>query len=255
MSKIIFEGISRELSESYLVTGIFSRNYNQAAAMTGHSDRIVCKSFEQFLERKADIVIEAAGVEAAMQFIKPVLNNGSDLILLSTGALADAGFYQDIQSLAQAKGRKVYLASGAIGGFDIMQAMAFSGSPKAAIATSKPPFAFTLSEDAKGHSAAADIKTIFKGNALSAIQAFPQNINVALSLALATAGVTETDVTIHCHPGLTSNVHEVTVDGGCASFTLKVAAKPSVDNPKSSALAAYSVLAKLKNLASGISFC
>ena len=51
----------------------------------------------------------------------PVLRRGVNLVVLSIGAFADLAFYEEVKQAAREGGAKVHLASGAIGGFDVLQ--------------------------------------------------------------------------------------------------------------------------------------
>ena len=44
-----------------------------------------------------------------------------NLVVLSIGAFADLAFYEEVKQAAREGGAKVHLASGAIGGFDVLQ--------------------------------------------------------------------------------------------------------------------------------------
>lgn len=62
------------------------------------------------------------------QYGVKVLAGGSNLILLSVGALADHHFRQTLEKAAEESDRKIYLPSGAIGGLDVLRAMRLMGS-------------------------------------------------------------------------------------------------------------------------------
>ena len=95
---------------------------------------------------------------------------------------------------------------------------------------------------------------MFSGSAEEAIKLFPENINVAVAIALPTNGVADTKVVINSIPNAKSNKHSVKLIGETIRVEVIIESIPSADNPKSSALAAYSVIALLKNLVSPIAF-
>ena len=95
---------------------------------------------------------------------------------------------------------------------------------------------------------------IFRGSAKDAIKHFPENINVAVAAALATTGAEHTKVSISSIPGLKSNRHKIKLLGKLIDVDIVIETTPSKDNPKSSALAAYSVISLLENLVSPITF-
>jgi aspartate dehydrogenase len=87
---------------------------------------------------------------------------------------------------------------------------------------------------------------VFEGTARQAVQAFPQNLNVAATISLAGLGLDRTMVRIIADPAATRNVHEVFVRGNFGEATVRLVNQPSLDNPKSSYLASLSVIATLR---------
>ena len=61
-------------------------------------------------------------------------------------------------------------------------------------------------------------------------------------------------IAIRSNPRLTRNRHSVVLEGAFGAARLEIEARPSPDNPQSSLLAAYSVLALLAKIASPIQF-
>lgn len=89
--------------------------------------------------------------------------------------------------------------------------------------------------------------TVFTGNAMEAIATFPRRVNVAVATSLATTGPEITDVTMHSVPNWVGDDHRITaeIDG----------VKAVVDIYSStSAIAGWSVVALLRNLASPVVF-
>lgn len=87
----------------------------------------------------------------------------------------------------------------------------------------------------------------FDGSALEAIELFPKNINVSIILSLAGLGPQKTGVKIISDPAVRKNSHSIEATGSFGKLSLKVENDPMPDNPKTSYLAALSVLATLKN--------
>jgi len=88
--------------------------------------------------------------------------------------------------------------------------------------------------------------TIFEGDVFEAIKEFPQNINVSVVLSLASK--VPAKVKIIADPSAMSNKHEIVVKGSIGSIKTIVENNPCKDNPKTSALAAYSVIRIIKDL-------
>lgn len=78
---------------------------------------------------------------------------------------------------------------------------------------------------------------------VDAIQHFPKNINVDAALSL--TADKEVEVELWVDPAATRNTHEVLVQGRFGELSMHIANNPSPDNPRTSYLAALSVMAVL----------
>lgn len=206
------------------------------------------------LHEVADIVIECAGGAVLKKIAPAVLKAGKKLLVLSSGALLHA---PELLSLADQHRGQLIIPSGAIGGLDIIAAMAEGGIQTVKLITTKPPSAL------QGHAylglhciepgqLTAPVR-IFSGSALEAARHFPDNLNVAASLSLAGVGAHRTEVELWLDPAATVNRHEVSVLSGSAAMTIQIAARPSV-NPKTSTLAAQSALSVLRRMSAALRF-
>ncbi|UJF27612.1 aspartate dehydrogenase domain-containing protein [Planococcus sp. 107-1] len=88
---------------------------------------------------------------------------------------------------------------------------------------------------------------IFEGSAFEAVEKFPKNINVALVLAIAGIGVDKTRVRIIVDPDIERNTHTIEAEGTFGRMKLQVENNPMPSNPKTSLLAALSILSVLQN--------
>ena len=123
------------------------------------------------------------------------------------------------------------------------------------ITTDKSPESLNGAPFLKGRKLSEEkAEEIFSGSAMEAIEHFPENVNVAVATAIATTGVENIKVSIHSIPGLKSNKHEINLTGKTIKVNVTIETTPSDDNPKSSTLAAYSVISLLKNIVSPITF-
>jgi len=189
--------------------------------------------FEEFIESEMDLVIETASIEAVKEHGEDVLHSGRDLIILSVGALLDEDFRHRLEETAKTHGSKVIIPSGAIGGMDILKAASITGIEEITLTTTKNPRSL---EDVD-----LDHKTVvFEGSAREAVRKFPRNINVAAALALASEA--DLKVKILSDPEATTNTHEIFAKGKFGEMSLRVSNVPSPDNPKTSYLAALSVI-------------
>jgi aspartate dehydrogenase len=88
---------------------------------------------------------------------------------------------------------------------------------------------------------------LYKGTAGEAALRFPQNANVAATVALAGLGFDATEVELVADPDAPGNIHEIEVEGAAGNFSIRLQGKPSRTNPKTSALTAFSVARALIN--------
>lgn len=88
---------------------------------------------------------------------------------------------------------------------------------------------------------------LFDGSAFDAVEKFPKNVNVALVLAIAGIGADKTNVRVIVDPAVERNSHTIEAEGDFGRMELKIENNPMPDNPKTSLLAALSILTVLQN--------
>ena len=249
LGKTIIRGIIEKLGDFYKITAVCDALEEQAREMASFAHADIVTSADEIIARKPDYVIEAASKKVVEDFAPSILQAGIDMIILSVGALADAALLKTIRQAGQTGNAKLYIASGAVGGFDLMRAVRFGGLAYAEIHTSKNPRSLNGAPYLNGAQLPPDEEIcVFDGNAREAIQGFPQNVNVSVSTALATLGVDNTHVKISSIPGATCNTHEIHLGGEFGDIDIRVRVHPDKANPKSSTLAAWSILALLERL-------
>lgn len=243
--------LNKVLSDRYVISGFLVRR-----PPGDFLEKIGCAQYQdldQLLADAPDYVVEFAGVAAVAEYGESVLRRGIDLIIVSAGALADHGLYDALRRAAGSSGCRIHIASGAIGGFDLMRTFALMGPMEASIENFKPPENLEGAPHLAGHRLSrTETETIFRGSVAEAIRGFPKNVNVAVAADLATAG--DMAVVIQSVPGLTENRHviQLKTDGARAELTIASTADPQ--NPRSSTLAAWSVIALLDQLDSVVRF-
>ena len=214
----------------------------------------VVQTLPDLLAFKPDIVVECAGHAAVKAYAAPVLAAGLDFIIVSTGSLADAQLWDTVRNAAQNSTARVKLVAGALPGVDALSAAKLAGLTKVTLRSSKPPKAWkgTPAEQTHDLNAITTRTVIFSGNARQAALTFPKNANVAATAALAGIGFENTSIELVADPGVTQNRHHLEAEGAFGAMSLEINANPSPDNPKTSHIAALSIMRLLENEASAI---
>ena len=204
-----------------------------------------------------DHMIDCAG-HAALKFHGPdILRSGTDLTTVSLGALADSDLFDGLEQAATEGRARLHLVSGAIGALDCLRAARVGGLQDVTYIGRKPPRSWKGSPaetklDLDALTAGAE--THFDGSARDAATEYPKNANVAAAVALAGIGFDDTQVKLIADPGVDENIHEVHATGEFGSFSFQVRGRSLPDNPRSSALAAMSVVSKLEEESKRILF-
>ena len=255
LGSIIARFVSEQMRDEYEILGVQSGSIENAVKLATEIGCKAYKTLDEAIGDKPDFIIEAASPDVFKEIGVEILANGISLIPLSVGALADKDFYNTIKATALANNCRVHIPAGAVGGFDVLRASMLMEDAEVSITTEKSPESLNGAPFLEGR-ALSEEKTeeIFNGYAKEAIEHFPENVNVAVTTALATTGVEHTKVSINSIPGFESNKHEIKLVGETVRVKVIVETTPSAVNPKSSTLAAYSVIVVLKNLVSPIAF-
>lgn len=255
LASIIGKAVSENLSERYEVLGVLSGRIENARKLADVIGGKAFGSIEEVIADKPDYIVEAATLEVVKEVGVKVLENGISLIPLSVGALAEKEFYKKVEKAALENNCRVHVPSGAVGGFDVLRASMLMEEVAVSITTEKSPRSLNGAPFLKGRELSEEKEeTVFNGSAMEAIKHFPKNVNVAVATALATTGVESTQVSIKSIPGSENNKHRIKLLGDTISVEVIIETTPSKDNPKSSTLAAYSVISLLKELVAPIAF-
>ena len=185
-------------------------------------------------------------------------------------ALADPGI---ARQLLAGPGR-LWVTSGAIGGFDVLGAAADAGGlDRVRIRTTKLPTSLlrpwmsaTEQDELSALRTGDEPVTVFSGGPAEAIERFPANVNVAVGLAWATRGrpaavgnktggtargadevallrrsLDRVRVELVADPAVERSRHEILAEGPAGRFELSFESAPSPENPKTSGLTALAV--------------
>ncbi len=222
------------------------------------SDRLKKKpmqfnNFKDFVNspqfEKIDLVIEAASINAILEYGLDVLKRGKDIMIMSIGAFSNINFYQNILEIIESRSNNIYLPSGAIGGIDLIRSVR-KHLESVTLTTTKnnkslkgAPFFLNNNIDVEKITMK---QVLFEGNALDAIKGFPANVNVAAIISIAGMGFDKTSVRIVIDPMEKNNRHEIDVKWKFGQFKVQISNYPSLQNPKTSYLASLSAIECLR---------
>lgn len=253
LGNIVADAWKNGLLEDYELIGVTSRSRSSSEATAVKVGCKVCDSVDELLALEPEYIVETASVEAVRAMAVPVLRRGVNLVVISIGAFADLAFYEEVKQAAKEGGTKVHLASGAIGGFDVLQTVTLMAeaqklSEKAGIETHTGAKGFRNTPVWADHLLTGTEKTtVFTGNAKEAIATFPRRVNVAVATSLATTGPEITGVTMHSVPGWVGDDHCITAEIEGVKAVVDICSSTS-------AIAGWSVVALLRNLSSPVCF-
>jgi aspartate dehydrogenase len=198
-----------------------------------------------------DIIIECASKEAVREYGKKIIESKKDLIVLSVGAFSDKEYLSELQNLSNLNNTRILVPTGAIAGLDSIKSVK-KYLESLTITTTKHPKSFAgapFFKKSKIKLEEISKKTIlYEGNAITAIEFFPANVNVAVSIALAGIGLEKTQVTIIADPTISVNKHEILAKGSFGEIHIIVQNIPSPTNPRTSYLASLSAIECLRSL-------
>jgi aspartate dehydrogenase len=187
----------------------------------------VVASLEEMLRLKPKVIVEAASQQAAREYAGRIASEGIDLIVMSTGALLGLNVPSS----------KVHVPSGAIGGLDALSSAALAGIDEVVLTSRKNPRALDLNNK--------EAKIVYEGTAEEAARLYPREMNVAATLAL-TVKPAKVKVQVISDPAVQRNTHEFRVKWRFGEMFLRFANDPHPENPRTSALAAWSAIRLLQ---------
>lgn len=198
---------------------------------------------------RPDLVVECAGHSAVATHVPALLQTGVDVIIASVGALADAGLSTEIEKSAQHGRSRTILPSGAIGGLDLLRAVALAGDVDVTYRGTKPPAAWqgSAAEDVINLDQLHNAQVFFTGSGRKAALAFPKNANVVAALALAGAGFDRMKVELVADPDAIGNQHSYEVTSDMCRYNMTIEATGSAGNARTSVTTVMSLLHEIKS--------
>jgi aspartate dehydrogenase len=204
----------------------------------------VVTDIKELIRLSPNIVAECAGQGAIAEYGEAILNTGIDLIVISTGALANDELRNNLTAICARNGSRLLIPSGAIAGIDGMNSLQIGGLKSVRYTSTKPPMAWQgTPADEKFDLASIIEKTeLFTGPAREAARLYPKNANLAATVALAGLGMDDTEIRLVADPDVApNNVGRIDAEGEFGQLTVECRGMPAPDNPKTSATTALSL--------------
>lgn len=240
--------IKQELKDRAVLSAVYDVQTERSKKLAKNysSDRIIKRSFEELL-KFCDLVVEAVNAKDTQKLIRQALLAKKDVLVMSVGKLLDA---QDIFKIAVKNRCRILVPSGAVAGIDALKAASLRKIYSITLTTRKPTFGFSQNEYFQKNKIDLTKLTketvLFDGDVKTAVQYFPQNINVAAAIALASMTADQLRIRIITSPEYRVNSHEIEVTGEFGRMITRTENEICPDNPKTSYLAVLSAIQTLK---------
>lgn len=209
---------------------------------------------DELAATRPDVVAEAAGRESVEPWGRAALRAGADFVVSSVSAFADAEVLDSLRDRARWPAGRIQISPGALAGVDALSAARIMGIDTVDHHIVKPPAAWrgTPAESLCDLDALTEPTTFFRADAAETAARFPKNANVAMTTALAGIGPGATLVSLVADPASSTNRHRIVASGAFGTLDVSIANNPLPANPKTSAMAALSLVRAIRNRTSAI---
>ena len=249
IGRSIFQRMAKH--EGVRISHVVVSESSLAAAKSVVGDAaIVCTQ----VPASAELVLECAGHSALTQHVLPALLAGSEVAVLSIGALSEVGLAEKLADAAKQGKTQLHLLAGAVGGVDAISAARIAGLDSVTYTGRNPPLGWKgfPAEKVADLDQLKEATVILEATAREAAHLYPKNANVAATISLAGLGLDATRVRLIADPNVTENIHEIEARGAFGQINITMRGKPLADNPKTSALTVLSALRFLHNRTSPV---
>lgn len=245
--------IQKDLKKDCQLAGLYDIEYGKVRALRRELGlRGVGKSSLKSLIQSCDLMIEAVNAPSTREIIHEALVHRKHVIAMSVGKLLQA---QDLFRLARKLHCHLLLPSGAVAGIDAIKAAGLGRIRQIRLTTRKPLNSFFhnpyLMKKGLDVGRMKSETVLFDGDVASSVKFFPQNINVAATLALASGANGKMRVRIVTSPDYKNNSHEVEVIGDFGKIITRTDNVVCPENPKTSYLAVLSAIQTLRQFCQG----
>lgn len=217
----------------------------------------VVTDIEKIKDYNLDIIAESASQESVEKWGEFILSQGISFVPMSLGALVDPNLLGRMKKAAAEHDCKLIVPSGGVGGLDAIRAAMVAGVESAEMICRKPPVAWKNIPVVDKMGLDLDNMTeetiLYEGPTGGCVKDYPQNINIAAALSLASLGFEKTTVKIVADPKVTHNTHTIVVKGTNGTLTFTFQNVPVPTHPKTTYQACASIVAALQRFSS--SYC
>jgi aspartate dehydrogenase len=240
--------IKNDLKAHAVVSAVYDIQTQRAEKLAKNfsGGKIIKRSFEELI-KSCDLMVEAVSAQETQKLIRQALLAKKDVLVMSVGKLLSA---KDIFKIAMRNHCRLLVPSGAIAGLDALKAASLRKIEKITLTTRKPPAGFSQNEYFTQNniqlSGLTSETVLFDGDVTTAVKYFPQNINVAAAIALASNAGDKLRIRIITSPEYKLNSHEIEVTGEFGKMLTRTENEICPDNPKTSYLAVLSAIQTLK---------
>lgn len=253
LATLIVDAYNANLLSEYRLIAAYSRTPEKAQRIADkvNADHpgnacIACSSMPEVLAMKPEYIVETASPDSLKEFAIDALTNGSSIVTLSIGAFADKAFYTKVAEVAKEHHAKVHIASGAIGGLDVLRTASLMGKCEASFHTEKGPNSLK-NTPVYDESLQQEKKKVFEGNAIEAINLFPTRVNVSVAASIASVGPENMKVSMTSTPDFVGDNHRIEIKNEQVHAVVDVYSATAQ-------IAGWSIVNTLRNIVSPIVF-
>lgn len=248
LNEIVANALENNYLPEYELVGVLGRDYARTTAFAKRHNCKACFDIKDLMDLKPDFTSEAASPQAVRDYSETVLKSGSNLVVISIGAFSDEFLYNKVKETALENSQKVYIASGAVGGFDVLRTAALM-SPISVTMTSKKSLGSLYYTPLFNNNLMniTENEQVFSGSTKQAIEMLPFHFNVAIATALASAGPENTVLNIDAVPDFMGDEYKIELIGDEVRTDLNIYSRTCN-------IAGWSIVAVLQNAVAPIVF-
>ncbi len=249
IAQMIVEAHGRGELAATIGAVLVRETYLEATRAAFGAETAVVTDAPGVIAARPDLVVECAGQGSVEQYGPDLLAAGLDLMIIATGAFADAAIRARLEAAAEAGGARMFLPAGAIAGIDGLGALSAGGLKSVTYTSTKPSHAWRGTPGEKNFDleSLTEPTVLYEGPADQAARLYPKNANIAATVALAGMGFADTIVRLVADPGAVINRGQIDAVGRFGHMTLEMRGQPMPDNPKTSAVTALSMIRAINN--------